>query len=91
MPIIGFKSKDLRRFFEDGESRRIRPDVREKVLMLLDHLDGATALKDLQIAGFHELKGDRKGTYAWTVTGNYRLTFTFKDGEADDIDLEDYH
>jgi toxin HigB-1 len=40
---------------------------------------------------WHELKGDRQGTWSVTVNGNWRLTFTFKDGDAYDVDLEDYH
>ena len=41
--------------------------------------------------GFHELKGDRKGTYSVSVSGNWRLTYGFKDGDAIDVNLEDYH
>ena len=40
---------------------------------------------------FHPLKGDRKGTYAVSVSGNWRITFQFADGDATDVDLEDYH
>ena len=40
---------------------------------------------------FHELKGDRKGTYSITVTGNYRITFQFDGEDATNVDLEDYH
>ena len=39
---------------------------------------------------FHELKGDRNGTYAVSVTGNVRITFSFKGEDATDVDLEDY-
>jgi proteic killer suppression protein len=39
----------------------------------------------------HELQGDRKGTWSISVTGNLRLTFRFEDGDAVDVDLEDYH
>jgi len=39
----------------------------------------------------HSLKGQRKGEYAIRVTGNYRLTFRFENGEANDVNLEDYH
>jgi proteic killer suppression protein len=40
---------------------------------------------------FHDLKGDRKGAYAVWVSGNWRITFRFQDGDAFDVDLEDYH
>lgn len=91
MPIESFKNKSLRKFFEDGEDRKIPSEMRDKIGSLLDLLDAATAKKDLNVADFHELKGDRKGTFSWSVTGNYRLTFRFDNGEAHDVDLEDYH
>jgi proteic killer suppression protein len=39
----------------------------------------------------HPLKGKRQGEYAISVTGNYRLTFRFENGEVRDVNLEDYH
>ncbi|VAW93550.1 Toxin HigB, partial [hydrothermal vent metagenome] len=40
---------------------------------------------------FHELTGKRKGTYSVTVSGNWRITFAFRQGNAYDVNLEDYH
>ena len=39
----------------------------------------------------HQLKGDRKGTWAVKVSGNWRITFTFVEKDADAVDYEDYH
>ncbi len=39
----------------------------------------------------HELKGDMKGHYAVSVSGNWRVTFRFEDGTAVDVDYVDYH
>jgi proteic killer suppression protein len=39
----------------------------------------------------HRLKGDRAGTWSVSVSGNWRVTFTFEGEEAFDVDLEDYH
>jgi toxin HigB-1 len=41
--------------------------------------------------GFHPLKGDRKGTYAVSVSGDWRMTFRFEGEHAVEVDLEDYH
>lgn len=42
--------------------------------------------------GFHALSGDREGTFAMTVTKNWRLTFIMiDDATIADLDLEDYH
>lgn len=41
--------------------------------------------------GLHPLKGDRKGTWAVSVSGNWRVTFKFVGKDADSVDYEDYH
>ena len=59
----------------------------------LDVLDAANSLMALGLPGFrlHPLCGEMKGKYSIRVTGNWRLTFRFKDGDVFDVDLEDYH
>jgi toxin HigB-1 len=63
--------------------------------LILDAMDGATRVSDLRGArGFHALVGDRLGSFAISVSGNWRLTFRFEDGDEGDIldvDFEDYH
>lgn len=46
---------------------------------------------DLPGLGLHPLKGNRKGTYSVTVSGNWRITFRFDGEHVVDVDLEDYH
>ena len=46
---------------------------------------------DLPGYKFHPLKGDRKGAYAVSVTGNWRITFEFDGQDAVNVNLEDYH
>ncbi len=50
-------------------------------------------MKDLSARtyGLHPLKGDRKGYFAVTVTGNRRITFRYDGEHAYDVDLVDYH
>jgi hypothetical protein len=54
---------------------------------------GKPAPGDLALPGLrlHELKGDRKGTWSVTVSGNWRITFSFEGKDAVDVDYEDYH
>lgn len=56
-------------------------------------LDTATEIDDMDIPGFglHPLKGDRKGQWAVKVSGNWRITFEFRDGNAYLLEYEDYH
>ena len=54
-------------------------------------MPAATAPKDMALPGLdlHPLKGDRKGGWAVSVSGNWRVTFVGKD--ANSVDYEDYH
>ncbi|MGI2904195.1 type II toxin-antitoxin system RelE/ParE family toxin [Tolypothrix sp. VBCCA 56010] len=56
-------------------------------------MDSALILEDIRLPGYdlHELKGDRKGTWSIKVSANWRITFKFEDGDAYDVNLEDYH
>ena len=47
----------------------------------------------MTLPGFqlHALSGTRKGHYAVSVSGNWRITFRFADGHAVDVDYVDYH
>ena len=56
-------------------------------------LDAAEKVEDLNLLtlGTHPLKGNRKGEWGMTVTKNWRITFRFEAGDADEVDLEDYH
>ena len=60
------------------------------ILALLDRSRGPEGmnLPDLRL---HELKGGMKGHYAVLVSGNWRVTFRFKDGTTVDVDYVDYH
>jgi len=56
-------------------------------------LDTAETIEDMNIPGFklHPLKGNRKGLWSISVSGNSRITFEFKDGNAYIVNYEDYH
>ena len=62
---------------------------------LLDRLDGAVKPEDMNLPGYRflPLKGARKGEYAVSVSGNWRITFGFEgeNASAIDVSLEDYH
>ena len=91
--IKTFKHKGLKRFFEKSDHSGIPAASADRITRTLDRLDAAKVPQDMRLPGYgyHPLKGDRKGTYSVTVTGNYRLTFTFDAEGAKDVNLEDYH
>jgi proteic killer suppression protein len=91
--IETIKHKGLRRLYEDDDRSGIRPDMVDKVQKLLSALEAADCLEDLAIPMFrlHPLTGGRRGSYSMTVKANWRITFSFHDGAAYDVNLEDYH
>jgi proteic killer suppression protein len=95
MSIKTFKRKGVEEVFCTGRSRRIGAEFHKRMTLILDAIDGATTVGDLRGArGFHALTGDRAGSFAVSVSGNWRLTFRFEDGQGGDIldvDFEDYH
>ena len=92
MAIAGFRHKGLRELFQAGRSGKVGKPLQKAALLILDRLNAIAAPADCQgVRGFHELKGERKGTFAMRVTGNWRITFRWESGHVVDIDLEDYH
>ncbi|MFB5185446.1 type II toxin-antitoxin system RelE/ParE family toxin [Yersinia intermedia] len=59
----------------------------------LRFIDLAETIEDVNVAGYklHSLQGDREGIWSVTVSGNWRITFEFKDGDAFILNYEDYH
>lgn len=91
--IINFKHRGLERFFSKSSYSGIPAQHAARIERMLDKLDAAPRPEDMNLPGwrFHPLKGERKGTYAVSVSGNWRLTFRFVGQDASDVDLEDYH
>lgn len=90
--IRSFRHKGLRQLFETGDSAKVSPDQRARIVRLLDVLESSAAPGDMNLPGFHfhPLRG-RPVRYSVRVTGNWRLTFGWQDSGAIDVDLEDYH
>jgi proteic killer suppression protein len=91
--IKSFRHKGLRDFWEKGSKKGIPAQFAPRIERILDALDAATDITQLNLPGFnlHELKGDRQGEWSIWVSGNWRITFKFRNGDAYDVDLEDYH
>ena len=83
-----------RRFYEEGKTTKFRSLDIDAADELLSALDAATSLKDLsplKSIGLHKLSGDRAGQWAMTVNGPWRICFRFKNGNAYDVQITDYH
>lgn len=92
MLIESIKHKALKRLATKGDTRVMESG---RLTDMLAFMDAAVVFDHLSIPpnfGFHELTGNRAGTFAMVVTKNWRLTFTKVDDQTiADLDLEDYH
>lgn len=91
--IDSFRHKGLKRLFQQGDTKGIPPDLREKLENILFVLNRARKPADMDLPGFrlHRLKGDLKGFWSVTARANWRVIFRFEEGNAYDVDLIDYH
>jgi len=91
--IKGFRHKGLEQFFAAGTKRGIQAKHADRLRLILGALNAATIPKDMNLPslGLHELQGARKGTWAVSVSGNWRVTFRFTGKDAERVDYEDYH
>jgi proteic killer suppression protein len=91
--IQSFAHKGLEEFFLTRSTRGIQAKHAARLNTLLDHLDRALIVEDMNFpgSGLHPLKGDLKNHWAVKVSGNWRMTFRFEDGEARVVDYQDYH
>ncbi|TCT20544.1 type II toxin-antitoxin system RelE/ParE family toxin [Thermomonas haemolytica] len=91
--IKSFRHKGLRRLFETGVASGVQASHARRLRLQLAALDTARTVEDMDIPGFrlHALKGAMRGRWSITVSGNWRITFEFRDGNAYVLDYEDYH
>ena len=91
--IKSFRHKGLEHFFYDGSKKGIQPKPAQTLADILDRLDSAKVVQDMSFPGadLHPLKGTLQGHWAVRVSGNWRITFSFSEGNAYVIDYVDYH
>ena len=87
------RHRGLKLLFQDGDASKLRPDQLKRIADVLAHLDTALHPVDVDLPGYrlHPLKGDRKGYWSVSISGNWRIVFRFEDGDVFDVDLVDYH
>ena len=85
--------RGLERLFYVGDKGVIQPPHPQKTADVLDRLDAAVKLNDMNypVSNLHQLKGRLKGIWSVQVSGNWRITFKFVEGSAYIVDYRDYH
>jgi toxin HigB-1 len=91
--IRSFRCRDTEALFNDRDVPRFRAFERIARRKLL-YLHRARRLDDLRVPPgnrLEALKGNRKGQYSIRVNDQYRICFTWKEGNAGDVEIVDYH
>ena len=91
--IKTFKHPGLKELFETGATRRIEKNRWERCLDMLRNLNAARTLREIDLPGYklHNLAPQRPATFTTRAYGPWRITFRFENGDAYDVDLEQYH
>jgi toxin HigB-1 len=92
--IKSFKDRETRQIFTRQRSRRLPPDIQQVALRKLRMLNNAHALNDLQVPPanrLEKLEGDRAGQYSIRINDRWRVCFAWRDGDAYDVEIIDYH
>ena len=88
-----FVHKGLRSLYEHDRTRGLPQDLLPRIRRILADLEAVQRPGELDVPGYrlHPLKGDRAGQWSVRVSGNRRIVFRFVNGDAEEIDLVDYH
>lgn len=92
--IQSISGKEAERIWSGQRSRKLPPDIQGRALAKLAMLDAAEHLDDLKNPPsnkLHALTGDRAGQHALSINRQWRICFVWKDGNAYDVEIVDYH
>jgi proteic killer suppression protein len=91
--IKSFKHKGLKRYYETGSKSGIQAKHANRLRLQLAALDTSRVIDDMDVPGYrlHPLKGRARNRWSISISGNWRLTFEFRDGNAYVLNYEDYN
>ena len=91
--IRSFRHRGIKRLYESNDRTLIRPDLHDRVEVILAQLDVARSPEAMRLPHYrlHALKGKLKGYWSVTVKANWRIIFRFEGEDAYDVELIDYH
>ena len=92
--VQSFKGKEAEKVFQRTRSRRLPQDIQQAALRKLRMLNRATDLNDLRVPPanrLEKLRGDRDGLDSIRINDQWRICFEWRDGDAYDVEIVDYH
>ena len=92
--IRSFKSKETEAIWQGQVSRRLPREIQDRALRKLRQLDASRTVDDLRNPPGNRLEalsGDRAGQMSIRINDQWRLCFIWRDGDAIDVEIDDYH
>ena len=92
--IRSFRDAETALIWEGTRSRKLPPDIQSTALRKLMMLNRARTLTDLRVPPANRLeplKGKRGGQWSIRINRQWRICFRWKDGDAEDVEIADYH
>ena len=92
--IKSFKNKETEKIYNREGSDKLPRDIQQVALRKLRMINNAKNLNDLRIPPanrLEKLRGDREGQHSIRINDQWRICFTWQEGEADDVEITDYH
>ena len=92
--IKSFKNKESEKLFVTGKSGKYPNHIIKVALRKLDYLNAAKNINDLKAPPgnrLEPLKGELKGKYSIRINNQYRIVFEFKNADAYEVEIIDYH
>jgi len=92
--IQSFKCKETARIFECGFSRKFPTSILKSAIIRLAMLNRSGKLDDLKVPPsnhLEKLSGDREGQYSVRINDRYRVCFKWRENNAYDVEIVDYH
>jgi proteic killer suppression protein len=92
--IRSFKDRETERIWNGRVSRRFPRDIQDRALRKLRQLDASRTVDDLRNPPGNRLEtlsGDRSGQMSIRINERWRICFVWFDGDADDVEIVDYH
>ena len=94
MPIVSFVDPETERVAAGQRSRKLPPDIQQTARRKLRQMDSADRLDDLRSPRgnrLEQLKGFSPSRYSIRINDQWRITFRWSNGGAEDVRIEDYH
>jgi proteic killer suppression protein len=92
--IKSFKNKETEKIYNREGSDKLPRDIQQVALRKLRMINNAKNLNDLRIPPanrLEKLRGDREGQHSIRINDQWRICFTWQEGEADGVEITDYH